>query len=170
MVPLDLGWWIPDCTPTPPPTKKCSVIVWMGSRACNGRCEVFIDSLRIESTSECACSAAAFFEAVVSLTILNMSEYRDSVRCIPPEDSCTSVVRVHMASCMTNYDGMLLPCDGTACCFVDYQVCRNPAGSPNVFPISTTSSTPPCLDEGEIPIMVNPPGYGCYPTCLYMAW
>lgn len=142
--------------------------MWRGSRSCNGRRELFIDSIRIDSAR--GCSAAAFFEAVISLAIPRMPEYEDTVRCLPPWDSCASVVRVHMASCMTNADGMLLPCPGAACCFVDYQVCKNPAGSPNVFPMSTTSSTPPCLDEGEIPIMVNPPCYGCYPTCPYMTW
>jgi len=169
MITIDLAFWSSGCAPPPPSTQKCSVTIWTGSRSCNGRCELFIDSIRIESNSECACGAADFFEAVISLAILNMPGNIDTVTCIPPEDSCTSVVRVHMASCMTNDDGMLLPCDGAACCFVDYQVCKNPFGSPNVIPISTTSSTPPCLDEGEIPIMVNPPGMGCYPTCPYMA-
>jgi len=142
----------------------------MGSRSCNGRCEFFIDSMRIEYDAECACNAADFFEAVISLAILNMPGNIDTIKCIPPEDSCTSVVRVHMASCMTNVDGMLLPCPDAACCFVDYQVCKNPLGSANVTPVSTTPSTPPCTDSGEIPIMVNPPGVGCYPTCPYMTW
>jgi len=167
---INLGFWIPDCTPTPPPTKHCWVTVWMGNRSCQGRCELFIDSIRIDSASECACSPWDFFEAVISLAILNMPTNLDTVTCIPPEDSCTSVVRVHMASCMTNYDGMLLPCPGAACCFVDYEVCKNPAGSPNIRRVSFTSSTPPCPDEGEIPLTVNPPGVGCYPVCEYMAW
>lgn len=166
----DLGWWITDCTSTPPSTGKCVVTVWRGSRACNGRCELFIDSIRIDSASECGCDAPSFFEAVISLTILNMPEQINGVLCMPPYDSCTTVVRVHMASCMTNDYGMLLPCIGADCCFVDYQVCKNPYGSPRVFPIYITTPPPPCLDEGEIPLTVNPPGYGCYPTCPLMTW
>ncbi len=167
---IDLGFWIPGCTPTPPPTKQCSVTVWIGSRECNSRCELFIDSIRIESGAECACSPADFFEAVISLAILNMPSQIGGTTCIPPEDSCTTVVRVHLASCMTNIDGLLLPCDGSACCFVDYQVCKNPYGSPNIYPIGTSTSAPPCADEGEIPITINPPEVGCYPVCEYLSW
>ncbi len=75
-----------------------------------------------------------------------------------------------MAPCMTNVDGMLLPCDGSACCYVDYQVCKNPYGSPNIYPINTSTSVPPCEDEGEIPITIDPPEVGCYPVCDYLAW
>ena len=143
MITIDWAIWSAGCTPPPPSTKKCSVTIWTGSRSCNSRCELFIDSIRIESTSERVCGAADFFEAVISLAILNMPTTFDTVVCLPQVDSCTSVVRARMASCMTNYDGMLLPRDGAACCFVDYQVCKNPFGSPNVIPIRATPSTPP---------------------------
>jgi len=146
--------------------------VYLGARACDDRCELFIDSIRIDPESECECNAADFFEAVIALAILNglPESFPDGPTCLPPVDSCTSIARVHMASCMTNVDGLILPCPGAACCFVDYQVCKNPYGTYNIIPISSTPSTPPCADEGEIPIMVNPPGVGCYPTCPYMIW
>jgi hypothetical protein len=107
---------------------------------------------------------------VISLSIFSGLPIRfpDGPTCIPPDDSCTNVTRVHIASCMKNVGGMLLPCPGSACCFADYEVCKNPNGSPNVRRTNTAPSTPSCTHSGEIPIVTNPSGSGCYPVCEYL--